>query len=144
MNITDSMWEEGDNVTPPEPPRRPKPITREHAEEVAEFWHESTLATVERPVVKWHDLPDDARNELTEVAAKLLDGGWILNLNSDETHAVVECLMEAGVTMDHADAAPVLPQFKRALVDAFGKLAFANGRHYGLTNFDMGIEEDPS
>lgn len=128
-------------MTPHEPPRAPKPITREHAEQVAKRWHEAWSSVIGTEVI-WADASEVTRNRLTEVAYKLLDGGWIVNLNSDETHAVVECLVEVGVTTDEALAAPVAPQFKRSLVDGFCKLAFANGRHYGLTNFDMGIEED--
>lgn len=136
-------------MTPQEPPRRPKPITREHAEEVAKFFHTAwTGVSLEaRPDMahafpEWEGIPTERRGILIEAAYRLLDHGWIMDLNSDETHAVVECLMESGVTIDTAEAAPVLPPFKRPLVDAFSKLAFANGRHYGLTNFDMGIEED--
>lgn len=136
-------------MTPAEPPRRPKPITREHAEKVAKIHHEfwTELSREAKPDMthafpEWDDVHTDARERLIDAAYKLLDNGWVIDLDSDETHAVVECLMESGVTMDEANAAPVLPQFKRTLVGAFGKLAFANGRHYGLTNFDMGIEED--
>ena len=135
-----------------EPPRRAKPITREHAERVAKAFHtfyeklapDHGYKTREASAVEWEDVPDDNRNLMIATAHALLDGGWVIDLDSDECHAVVECLMEAGVSMDDADAAPVLPQFKGTLVRAFGKLAFANGRHYGLTNFDMGIEEDPA
>jgi hypothetical protein len=135
---------------PQEPPRRPKPITMEQAEKVASVFHQfyEELApkfgyeTRQESAVPWEQVPENNRNLMIATTYALLDGGWIMDLDSDETHALVECLMETGVTMDEADAAPVLPQFKQTLVTAFGKLAFANGRHYGLTNFDMGIEED--
>lgn len=130
--------------------RRPKPLTREHAEEVAKFFHESyeKLAlkhgyeTREESRTDWSQVPGVNRELMIATAYALLDGGWILNLDSNETHAVVEHLLETGVSMDAA-VSPIHDTLKPPLLTAFQKLAFANGRHHGLTNFDMGMEEDP-
>lgn len=136
-------------MTPQEPPRKPKPVTREHAEEVAKFFHTSwTQVSCEaRPDMahafpEWEGIPSERRDILVEAAYRLLDHGWIMNLDSNETHALVEHLLETGMRYESAEASPVDPAFQMPLLLAFRKLAFANGRHYGLTNFDMGIEED--
>lgn len=139
-------------MTPAEPPRRPKPITRDMAEEVAKFFHEAyeKLApdhgyeTRQDSRTDWSQVPEANRELMIATAYALLDGGWIMNLNSDETHAVVELLTNLEVTCDGADPAklPLHASYVPALVTGFNKLAFANGRHYGLTNFDMGMEED--
>lgn len=133
-----------------EPPRRPKPITREMAEEVAQRFHEfyEQLApqhgyeTRQESRTDWSSVPEANRELMIATAYALLDTGWVMNLNHNETHAVVDALMDAGLTIDSADAVSVDDHLRPYLLPAFAKLAFANGRHYGLTNFDMGIEED--
>jgi hypothetical protein len=131
-------------VTPTEPPRRPKPITRKDAEEVAARWHDIARSAVTTPLPPWEEMEPEARNELTGIAYQMLDLGEIVALDHREAHAVTELLANVDVDADQADAAPLDNAFKADLVRAFCKLAFASGRHYGLTNFDMGIEEEPS
>jgi hypothetical protein len=129
-------------VTPTEPPRRPKPITRGQAEEVARAWHTAACAIVGTPMPSWAELEERPRDELTSIAYKLLDEGEIVALDHRECHAVTELLANLDVDADQADSAPLDNAFKGDLVGGFRKLAFASGRQYGLTNFDMGIEED--
>lgn len=133
-------------------PRRPKPINRQMAERIAENFHatyerlapQHGYETREASRTDWSSVPENNRELMIATVYSLLDNGLITDLHHDETHAVVEALMEAGVEYDHADAVAVDESLKVPLLAAFRKLAFWNGRHYGLTNFDMGIEEDPS
>lgn len=133
-------------------PRRPKPLTRDMAEEVAKHFHEAyeklaprhDYETREASRTDWSSVPEANRELMIATAYTLLDGGWIMDLDHQETTALVEHLTETGVDIDSADFSPIHDTFKPALVTAFRKLAFWNGRHHGLTNFDMGMEEDPS
>lgn len=139
-------------MTTDEPPRRPKPVTREHAEMVARRFHElyEELApshgyeTREASRTDWSRVPPANKALMISVAYALLDQGVVIDLDHNECHALVEHLLETGCEIDTSEASPIDDAFKPHLRSAFMKLAFTNGRHYGLTNFDMGIEEDPS
>lgn len=132
-----------DDIRKGEPPRRPKPVGESDVTELTrEFMRHAPLpvSSLEPPRVLLR------ADVVRAIFAQMIDTGDIAPLEVDECHAVVEllthfCLDPETLDLEKLpDEYPAL--FGNALLSAFRKLAFANGRHHGLSNFDMGIEED--
>ena len=100
----------------------PSPIRREHAKELA--------AEFERRRAQ------DPDQSIEELLFSLMDTGDIIWLDTDECMELVTALIDIG--FDAADGDGVTPK----LQSAFQRVSFAHGRHFGLMNFDMGIEEE--
>lgn len=66
-----------------------------------------------------------------------MDRGEFVALDHHEVTALCDHLEDLAVKvlMDRDDGG------KPELASAVGKLFFAHGRHYGMTNFDMGMVE---
>lgn len=111
-------------------PRAPKPITREQADVLAEMFARQIVGQ-----------PED-----TNIAAAfydMLDHGEIVQLDHEEAHALTELLTEVGALPDGITKdCPIDARVAKHLLRAVRKIVFAHGRHYGLTNFDLGIEDD--
>lgn len=111
-------------------PRAPKPISRDQCVTLTEEFRRHLVGE-----------PND--ENVTAAFYDMLDHGEVVQLDHEEAHALVEVLTEVGalptgITKD----CPINAHFANHLLRAVRKVTFAHGRHYGLTNFDMGMEDD--
>jgi hypothetical protein len=74
-----------------------------------------------------------------EILYELLDNGEFILPKPDELHDLTEFLTNTGATDRAYDGGISMTDELQSVIK---KIHFAHGRHYGLTNYDMGIEED--
>lgn len=116
-------------MTTRDAPREKKPITLDQC---------AVLATE----FSRHLVGQPTEENIQRAFYEMLDHGEIVQLDHEEAHAVSEVLTAVGALPTGIESdCPIEAPFANHLLRAVRKVTFAHGRHYGLNDFDMGIEE---
>lgn len=127
------------------PGLKQKPIDHELAEATARRFHVAYEAlaptfsyeTREESAKPWEDVPEKNRELMIATVYKLMDDSDIVVFGAGELEALAEVTTDILMRLYDGD-----DSVGTELSSAVRKLHFAFGRCYGMTDYDMGIEEN--